>query len=386
MVTLPRIVEVAIEMAAVVAPILKSGKVLDLVQIAERMTVGAAKDCILSFAPDTPVLMADGGHRAIGSLRVGDLVTSRNEFTGIDSVKPILAKHINPHTDRVVLTVTSASNEAETITTTMGHPFWVVGQGFTPAGSLRAGQRVAAFQANNPLLTVSSRFNDASGALLVKAVQAQGSGVDEWLAWNLTVATDHTFFVGTGNAWVHNCNPFLKGVTKTGSNFYRVDIDVFEAEKIAFKADANILKQGENLEAAANNIIVSEKGILGTFDAKLPGNNGFDHAYAKMVDGEPVLVIGESKSGSVTSLLTAFGQGANGEATLARNLDQLSKAITNSSMDDLAKRSLHAQVRDRSFKIELYVPDTITSLPQTRINGLIDAGLKIYRIVVVPKI
>jgi Pretoxin HINT domain/Hemagglutinin repeat len=159
-----------------------------------------------SFAPDTPVLMGDGSFRPIASLRIGDLVASRNEFNLLDSVQKVTATHAHEHTDQVKLKVAVAGGPDEIIITTTEHPFWVEGSGFVRAANLRVGQRLGSRPAQAPLLAVASRYNDASGAVLVKAVTVEPSGVQPWVAHNLTVETDHTFFVGSSRAWVHNTN------------------------------------------------------------------------------------------------------------------------------------------------------------------------------------
>jgi hypothetical protein len=100
----------------------------------------------------------------------------------------------------------------------------VEGAGFVRAADLRAGDVLGSRRARvpSPVLAVVSRDDDVSGALVVKAITVRGRSVTPWAAFNLTVAQDHTFFVGTtetffirsGGAvpgadavWVHNCTP-----------------------------------------------------------------------------------------------------------------------------------------------------------------------------------
>jgi guanyl-specific ribonuclease Sa len=95
----------------------------------------------------------------------------------------------------------------DSITTTTEHPFWVEGAGFVRAADLRAGDVLGSRRARapSPVLAVVSRDDDVSGPLVVKATTVRGRGVTPWAAFNLTVAQDHTFFVGASKAWVHNC-------------------------------------------------------------------------------------------------------------------------------------------------------------------------------------
>jgi len=81
-----------------------------------------------------------------------------------------------------------------------------VGHGFIDGEKLKVGMLVGRWSPKQPLLqTVGTRSAVASsGHLLVKAVTVARSGLKPWRAYNLTVADDHTIFVGKLNAWVHN--------------------------------------------------------------------------------------------------------------------------------------------------------------------------------------
>jgi Pretoxin HINT domain len=93
------------------------GESTTLTTAALRRTI----DCVDSFAPDTPVLMANGLFRPIASLRVGDWVASRNEFSLIDSAQPVTGTHVNRHTDQVLLKLGRTGGLAadDSITTTV---------------------------------------------------------------------------------------------------------------------------------------------------------------------------------------------------------------------------------------------------------------------------
>ena len=158
------------------------------------------------FPANTPVLMGDGTRKAIAAIRAGDLVWSRDAATGKSGPQAVTATPSLLHTDRVTLSLATPSGKAETLLTTLQHPFWVEGKGFAPASALRAGDRIGSADepAQGPLLAVASRWNDTSGALLVKAVTVEADGVAPWMGYNLTVAASHTFFVGKAGAWVHN--------------------------------------------------------------------------------------------------------------------------------------------------------------------------------------
>jgi hypothetical protein len=59
-----------------------------------------------SFAPDTPVLMADGTTRAIKDVRVGDDVIGTDPATGKTASEPVTALHVNQDTDLTDVWVT----------------------------------------------------------------------------------------------------------------------------------------------------------------------------------------------------------------------------------------------------------------------------------------
>jgi hypothetical protein len=87
------------------------------------------------------------------------------------------------HRDDVTGTVTI---DGEQVETTPEHPFAVEGEGFVAAADLVAGEKIR-------------RADGGTGT--VDAVSWTGEPA---MMWNLTVAEDHTFFVGEGRWWVHN--------------------------------------------------------------------------------------------------------------------------------------------------------------------------------------
>jgi filamentous hemagglutinin len=129
---------------------------------------------------------------------------------------------------------------------------------------------------------------------------------------------------------------------------------VLEAtQKYAFKTETNIGATGANLENSAAQFVKDEAGkdLIGVFASKTGNNNGIDLAYAKMVNGQPQLVIGEAKAGD--SALTALGE--NRAETLRRNLLVVQRSIENASnISRETKDLLVAQILDRSYQVELY--------------------------------
>ncbi|TDU04192.1 RHS repeat-associated protein [Streptomyces sp. 846.5] len=147
-----------------------------------------------SFAPDTPVLMADGTTKAIGSIQPGDNVESADPTTGKNQgARPVTATWINHDHDLIDLTVTTGPNgQTATLHTTAEHPFWNPDtHTWTPAGQLKPGQTLA---------------TDTSKTVTVKTVTPTAGTADRD---NLTVLQLHTYYVMAGSTpiLVHNVCP-----------------------------------------------------------------------------------------------------------------------------------------------------------------------------------
>jgi hypothetical protein len=164
-----------------------------------------------SFAESTAVTTPDG-LTPISELRVGDRVLARSEETGIYAFEPITLAYHYQHLVKVYLTLEDpATGETEVIETTPEHPFHVPGRGFVPAGSLKVDDAIsrAAASASSVVRLMSAR----SGTLEALRVKTLTFENQPFLAYNLEVGEDHTFFVGTTRAWVHNACAFVnKGV------------------------------------------------------------------------------------------------------------------------------------------------------------------------------
>jgi hypothetical protein len=82
-----------------------------------------------SFTPDTQVLLADGKHKAISKIKLGDKVLATDPTTGKTKPEPVVAliagngtKHLTTIT---IDTDGGKGHHAGTITATDQHPFWV---------------------------------------------------------------------------------------------------------------------------------------------------------------------------------------------------------------------------------------------------------------------
>lgn len=145
-----------------------------------------------SFTPQTQVVMADGSHRPIEDIRVGDLVLATDPLTGRTSPEPVLAQIVGTGEKQLdKVTVTDGPRTAS-VTATTNHPFWdPAGHAWVEAGDLRLGEPLAGASGTGPVHV--SGTNAYQRMLTV---------------YNLTVAGPHTYYVTAGglDVLVHNAN------------------------------------------------------------------------------------------------------------------------------------------------------------------------------------
>ncbi len=148
---------------------------------------------INSFTPDTPVLMADGSHKAIAKVKVGDQVVATDPRTGRTEARPVAALIIGEG-DKNIVEITfdtdgDRGNRTGTVVATDGHPFWVDDfGGWIDAADLKPGD--IARTPDGQLLTV---------------VRAHGYTAHRRVH-NLTIDGIHTYYVTAGDRdiLVHN--------------------------------------------------------------------------------------------------------------------------------------------------------------------------------------
>jgi tetratricopeptide (TPR) repeat protein len=138
------------------------------------------------FAAGTPVHTIDG-LRAIESIQVGDRVLSQNPSTGMLAFQPVLAVHLNDPSPTLAMTI-----DGETIVATGIHRFWRAGTGWIMARELKAGERLRII----------------GDVVEIKAIESDKTQP----VYNLDVAENRDFFVGTNGLLVHDfsfVNPVL---------------------------------------------------------------------------------------------------------------------------------------------------------------------------------
>ncbi|MBD0744859.1 hypothetical protein BG418_24745 [Streptomyces sp. CBMA152] len=143
-----------------------------------------------SFPEHTRVLMADGSHRPISSLRSGDTVLSTDPDTG-ESRAERVSSTFKHDTERLV---DIAFADGGNLTSTAGHRVYVWDRGWTFASDVHVGDRL-----RGPESTVR----------MVSALNDRSSIAPETV-YDLTVDAFHTFYVSTEGAktqdvLVHNC-------------------------------------------------------------------------------------------------------------------------------------------------------------------------------------
>ncbi|MFD8733685.1 RICIN domain-containing protein [Streptomyces sp. NPDC059618] len=168
-----------------------------------------------SFPGSTDVLMADGSHKAIRDIRIGDLVRATDPQTGRLSTRPVT--DTMRHETRRLVDITLAG---DMISSTRGHRFFAKARGWTPVSALRVG---------DSLRTPDGTFR------IVTALKDR-SGLPSREVYDLTVDGVHTFYVSTGGAHpqsvlVHNCvniiaDEDIEGAHTIGDHVNKSDADM----------------------------------------------------------------------------------------------------------------------------------------------------------------
>lgn len=168
-----------------------------MVQRAGKLANIMNKGC--SFSPETQILTKDG-YKTIVEIEVGDIVLSKSDESGEVSWREVTDTFKDWHEETITFSVVDENGVEETITTTAEHPFYVDGQGWLPAGELASGTVVSGPKSENDISIVGIHVNK-----------------EPQYAYNLTVDTDHTYFVGKTNMWVHNACTYLVPGSRTSS-------------------------------------------------------------------------------------------------------------------------------------------------------------------------
>jgi Pretoxin HINT domain len=149
------------------------------------------------FTAGTKVL-TDEGEKNIEDIEVGDKVLAKDEETGEQAYKEVVALHRNEKDTTYKLSVGN-----QLIETTNNHPFWVEGKGWVLAIDLKVGDELV--QSNGNHLKIEN----------IEIVHHD----EKVKVYNFTVADFHTYFVSSLGIWVHNINC---GFTLSGNNIQHI--------------------------------------------------------------------------------------------------------------------------------------------------------------------
>jgi hypothetical protein len=162
--------------------------------VAEEAETGGFSKFGHSFTPGTKVVLASGAAVAISSLKVGDKVRSVDPKTEKSTVRMVAKVHVNHDSDLLDLTVVRNGHRA-VMHTTARHPFW--------SQSRKAWVRADQLGTTDELKTDRLKTDKTGVVRVARVVAVPG---DE-ARWDLTVATDHDYYVvaDTTAVLVHNC-------------------------------------------------------------------------------------------------------------------------------------------------------------------------------------
>ena len=176
----------------------------------ETVKNSRVKALTCSFRGDMEV-KTEQGYKPIASIKVGDKVYAKNELTGQMTYQRVQAHYNNPYDFTVYVEVIDEQGKHQTIVSNKIHPFFTqVNQGeLVPSseghhynGEIQNAQWVDAqnLKAGYKLLSENNHWQTVKG-VTIKA--------EKLSAYNLTVETDHTYFIKGANSdldgvWVHN--------------------------------------------------------------------------------------------------------------------------------------------------------------------------------------
>jgi len=175
----------------------------------------------------------------IEDIKVGDIVASRNEISGAIEYKPVLSTETSAHS--VVVKV--GQSDGQVITSSLTHPYYVVGKGYVDAQNLRAGDM---------LLTVGGK------GVIVEFVQHELLENPQNL-YNFEVADNNNYFVAEDSEVGLFSFVLVHNVCKSYSVYWAKDINTG-------KNYVGITKQGVTKRLAQHKFNGAEKILLDKVD------------------------------------------------------------------------------------------------------------------------
>ncbi|WP_250301966.1 ricin-type beta-trefoil lectin domain protein [Streptomyces sp. A 4/2] len=177
---------------------------------------GTTVGCLHSFPSGTEVLLADGKHKPIEDVEIGDTVAT----TDVDSGKPAekkVASTITTEDDKDFTKLTIGDGHAmSTLIATDTHPFWVPKlDKWIPAGDLHTGQLLRTSAGTLVQITAITRFSERQRT------------------HDLTVTGIHAYYVlaGATPVLVHNCGEGIATLHYHGDGNH-FSIEVTDGKKV----------------------------------------------------------------------------------------------------------------------------------------------------------
>ena len=134
------------------------------------------------FIAGTAILTV-AGHRAIETIKTGDMVWAENPETGEKALKAVVQTFVNKTNELVHVCV-----NGEELVTTPGHPFYSPVKGWTAACRLRAGD-ILVLQSGKYVIVEKVQHEILESPITV---------------YNFEVEDFHTYYVGESAVLVHN--------------------------------------------------------------------------------------------------------------------------------------------------------------------------------------
>ena len=153
------------------------------------------------------------GQKKIRDIAVGDLVASRDAFTGAKTFRTVTDLFRRTAPGIVHVTLDGPDGKRETLDVTSEHPLFAEGKGWTQVRRLQKGDRV---------------LSGKGGPLAVADIVHDNTPT---LVYNFEVAQDHSYFAGSEGAWSHN--GFGSYLVGNGSQFYIGKGDLIRAKRSA---------------------------------------------------------------------------------------------------------------------------------------------------------
>ncbi|WP_251051394.1 polymorphic toxin-type HINT domain-containing protein [Streptomyces sp. ISL-86] len=182
------------------------------IEVSQRLFSSCKRN---SFPASVPVLMADGSHKTIGSVRVGDLVMAGDTVAGTVRPQPVTAAFRHDTSRLIDITLADGSR----LSTTAGHRLFVAGRGWTYASDLG----------------VNDRLWDPQGREQAITALGDRGNITPVEVFDLTVDGLHTFFVQAQgpapvNVLVHNCLDIVNDEGVSGAHTLRDHVGLDRAK------------------------------------------------------------------------------------------------------------------------------------------------------------